>query len=367
MNTNNLHALIDRYEERYYTINDAENNEKFKWKAVQGFQEIWFSEAAQDIPFPQLFDLATKQSSVLINNSMISPTAGIVKMAEARPAEVEDLVRNVLFCPYATIDELQNNMDRFLYEIEAIRQELFPQFYRYKQERHAASCYLAFLNPEKHYIYRYSDAEEFAKHIEFGKDLGSGANFSLANYYEMADLVVEALKEHKTLLEKYDALIKNDPHYYYDESLHLLAFDLMYCCRCYNLYSGLKHASKKESIQAYTLQKLQEKESAERQAKILELEDQIHQIDIKISAYREISLLNVEVTQAKYGKGIVVEQNDEQVVVQFDSVRTSYIIDKKYPMRPRFIDDNSIVAALTHLSALKFERKQLLKKIDLLK
>ena len=54
----------------------------------------------------------------------------------------------------------------------------------------------------------------------------------------MADLVVEALKEHNSLLQKYEALLKGDPDYYYDPSLHLMAYDLMYCCRCYNFYYG---------------------------------------------------------------------------------------------------------------------------------
>ena len=106
--------------------------------------------------FAQLFDAATKRSSVLINNSMISPTTGIVKMAEQRPKEVERLVREVLFAEYESIADLQNNMDGFLEEIEKIRQDLFPRFYRYKQDRHAASCYLAFYAPEEHFIYRYS-------------------------------------------------------------------------------------------------------------------------------------------------------------------------------------------------------------------
>ena len=185
-------------------------------------------------------------------------------MAEQRPDEVERLVREVLFADYESIGDLQNNMDEFLEEIEKIRQELFPRFYRYKQDRHAASCYLAFFAPETHFIYRYSEAEEFAKYIEFGKDLGAGVDFKLENYYELAEIVVEALKEHPSLLEKHDALFKENDHYYYDTSLHLMTFDLMYCCRFYNFYTGLSHAKKKDSIKAYTAQQMKEKEEAER-------------------------------------------------------------------------------------------------------
>ena len=82
MNTENLHELINRYEDNYAMVNNSTHDEKFKWGAVRGFRDIWFSDNAASMTFAQLFDAATKRSSVLINNSVISPTTGIVKMAE---------------------------------------------------------------------------------------------------------------------------------------------------------------------------------------------------------------------------------------------------------------------------------------------
>ena len=106
MNTENLHELINRYENNYALVNDSKNDEKFKWSAVRGFRDVWFSDSASSMSFAQLFDAATKRSSVLINNSMISPTTGIVKMAEQRPKEVERLVREVLFADYDSIADV---------------------------------------------------------------------------------------------------------------------------------------------------------------------------------------------------------------------------------------------------------------------
>jgi hypothetical protein len=45
MNTNNLHELINRYENNYDMINDSTNDEIFKWEAVRGFRDVWFKEA----------------------------------------------------------------------------------------------------------------------------------------------------------------------------------------------------------------------------------------------------------------------------------------------------------------------------------
>jgi hypothetical protein len=363
MNKKNIDDLIKRYDQEYYMINDSEHEERFKWEAMKGFRDVWFSEEAKNLPFAEKFDRAMKKSSVMINNSTTSPTTGIIKMAEQRPEEIEKLFTELLFAPYASIDELQDHMDTFIDKTEEIRKELFPQFYRYKQDRHAVSCYLAFWKPEEHFVYRYSDAEEFSLHAEYGKDLGSGANFSLANYYEMAEIIVEALKEHKSLLEKYDALFKDNETYYYDESLHLLAFDLMYCCRCYNFYGKMEHMNKKESIEAYTAQQIKEKEEQERQEQIDALNERLHAIDVEMDGYREISLIGVDVTQAAKGKGTVIEQEGSKIKVRFDDGVTSYVINAKYAMRPRFADDEEVVAAFTAYDALLAEKKALEEKL----
>lgn len=363
MNKENLHELINRYESNYHLVTTAPAEEKFKWGAVRGFRDVWFSEKASSMSFSELFNEAAKESSVLINNSMISPTTGIVKMAEQRENEVKNLFQEVLFANYSTVSELQDHMDRFLDEIEIIRQELFPRFYRYKQDRHAASCYLSFYAPEKHFIYRYSEAEEFAQYIEFGKDLGSGSDFKLGNYYELAEIVVEALKEHPSLIEKYNAFFKNNDQYYYDQSLHIMAFDLMYCSRCYNFYSGLHHANKKDSIRAYTEKQLREKEAAERLKRITEIEDAIHALDVQMELYEEISLLGVEVTEKINGVGTVIAQDSNMITVQFPSKTTSYIINKKYKMRPHFENDDEIVEAFTELDNLKEQKSNLEKEL----
>ncbi len=368
MNIENLHELIRRYEENYYLINSEENNEIFKWKVVKLFRDVWFSEEYKGLPFAQRFHLATKDSSVLINNSMISPTNGVVKLAEEYPQEVEALFAETLFSGETDPAKVQDLMDRFLDEMEKLRQKKFPRFYRYKQERHAASCYLAFIDPAIHFIYRYSEAEEFAKYIEFGKSLGSGVDFSLVNYYEMATIVVEALKEHPRLIERHKEFIKDAPEYYRDESLHLMAFDLMYCSRYYNFYKGLSHASKKESLRAYTLQQAKEKEEQARLDLIQELEDDIHAIDIQLEQYEDISLLDVEVILGNFGTGTVVFHDHNMIKVQFLNEQKTFIISKKYPMRPSFDNDEAIVEAYTRYAELIDDRKRLQSKlISLLK
>ena len=360
MNAANLHELINRYEQNYHMVNSTEHNEIFKWRAVKHFHDTWFSDKVGTMPFAEMFNEAKRECSILIDNSQVAPTNGIVKMAEVCPTEVKTLFTDILFADFNDTDELQNHMEGFLEGIEKIRQRTMPQCWKYKQDRHAASCYLSFFAPEKHFIYRYSEAEEFAKYIEFGKDIGSGENFSLKNYYEMAELIVAALIEHPSLINLYEKLIVGDEHYYQDKSLHLLAFDLMYCCRTYNFYSGLEHAAKKDSIKAYKLEQLREEERKQKEQAIEKLQDEIHTIEVDMEQYDDISLIGVEITQSLYGKGTVVRQKANMVTVQFAEVEKTFVLGNKFPARPRFENDDEIVDAFTQFATLmeKLSSKQ---------
>ncbi len=364
MNNENLHELINRYEQNYYLVNNSEHDEIFKWRAVKQFHDVWHSEKLNTLPFSKLFNEAKSECSILIDNSQVAPTNGIVKLAECCSDEVKVLFTNILFAETNDVDEIQNNMENFLEQIELIRQREMPQNWKYKQDRHAVSCYLSFVNPEKHYIYRYSEAEEFAKYIEFGIDIGSGENFKLSAYYKMADLVVEALKEHPSLLDKYFTLISDESKYYQDKSLHLLAFDLMYCCRAYNFYNGLTHALKKDSVKAYKLEQLREAERKQKEEQIASLQSEIHSLEIELEQYSNISLIGVEVTQNKYGKGIVVAQNGNMVTIKFGDQEVKFVLGNMYLGRPRFENDGDIVEAFTKYAQIVDELKRKNKELE---
>lgn len=62
MNTANLNTLIQRYEDNFEWINNAEHDEIFKWRAVRCFQDVWFSEEVEDMTFAEKFKAATKSA-----------------------------------------------------------------------------------------------------------------------------------------------------------------------------------------------------------------------------------------------------------------------------------------------------------------
>ena len=358
MNTINLHRLIDRYEENFYTLNDSEHNEIFKWKAAKRFRDVWFSEEAKTMTFSEKFSAAKKEFSILMDNSYVSPSNGIVKIAEQDQDAVEKLFTDVLFADDGgDIVVRQNNMEKFLVEFDKLRARYYPQSFKFKQDRHSVSCYLAFYAPDENYIYRYRDAEDFAQNIEFGKDIGSGECFRLERYYEMCDMIVEALKEHPGLLEKHFTFLSDKC--YRDDSLHLLAFELMYCCRTYNYYSGMTHASKKDSIKAFTEAEARAKEAREKQEKIDALMAEIRELEHKTEVFSEISLLNVQVHQADHGVGVIIEQKVNKIKVKYSDCEKTYYINRKYINRPTFEDDKETVDAFTEYDEIVEQLKKL--------
>lgn len=360
MNLENLHRLIDLYEENFYEVNNSKNDESFKWRAAKRFRDVWFSEEAKSMTFSQKFNEAKKLFMNIMDNAYVSPSTGIVKIAEKDQEAMEHIFNNILFADDGgNIVQRQDNMERFLDMFDALRIKYYPQSFKFKQDRHSASCYLAFYAPDANYIYRHSEAEMFAQHIEFGKDIGSGQYFRLDYYYEMCDKVVEALKEHPSLIEKHFTFL-TDKHYK-DESLHLLAFDLMYCCREYNFYNGMSHATKKESIKAFTEAQARERERLEKEARIAELKNELYELEMQIANYQEIDLLNVEVADNKYGKGLVVEQHVNRLRIQFSDCEKNFVINKKYASRPTFENDTEIVEIMTEYDEA-FQRIEKLKR-----
>lgn len=346
MNLENLHRLIDKYEENFYELNNTEHDESFKWRAAKRFRDVWFSEDYKSLKFSEKFNEAKKAFYILMDNGYVSPSTGVVKIAEKDQDAVAHIFNDILFADDGgDIISRQNNMELFLDKFDELRMKYYPQSFKYKQDRHSASCYLAFFAPESNYIYRYSEAEIFAQHIEFGKDIGSGQYFRLDYYYEMCDKVVEALKEHPTLLEKHFTFLSEN--HFRDESLHILAFDVIYCSRAYNYYNGMAHVSKKESIKAFTEAQAREKERLEKEARIFDLQQELYDLEMQIENYQNISLVKVEVEHHKYGKGIIISQDINKVLIKFADCEKTFVINKKYAGRPTFENDTEVVEAMS--------------------
>lgn len=357
MNTATLDELLNRYEANMDVLYGPKHFELFKWRSLKTFQREWFSEKHAD--FPTRFNAATKDFGIMIDNSRMHPRNGVAKLYEHEPKTIEHLFCDVLFAnDGGDLALRQRNMDLFLDEMERLREKYYPANWSFKQDRHSAFTFLAMYAPEENYIYKFSEAETMAVYAEYGFDIGSGASFDLRLYYRMADEIVDRLKQHDSLLEKHFA--KLDEYCYVDRSLHLLAFDIMYCCRTYEFYKGLSYTPKKKLIKQIKEHKTQADASAQVQQKIESLESQIEDLELSLPDVSEISLLNVEVTSKVHGTGIVIKHDRTRIWVRFSDVTLSFSLEKQYHQRPTFENDEEVVEIYSEYAAI-------MKKIDTLK
>lgn len=85
MNAAILDELIHLYEENMDTLYGSEHDEIFKWRALKTFQREWLRNDHLD--FASRFNAATKDFSVLIDNSRMHPRNAVVKLCEKDSAE----------------------------------------------------------------------------------------------------------------------------------------------------------------------------------------------------------------------------------------------------------------------------------------
>lgn len=371
MNLENLHELINRYEENLDRLYRTESYELFKWEAVKTWQDEWFKPEGCFSSFAERYSAATKSFSVFIDNSTMHPSAGVTKLCEKEPETVESLFCDVLLKdPNGSVAAVQDNMEAFLSGYEELRQKYFPKQWYYKQERHSASVYLAVNDPTFNYAFKSSEAHMMSKYIGFGYNIGAGESFSLENYYRLCEEVVSALKEHERLLERhFDSL---NERCYEDRSLHMLAFDIIYCSRAYNFYKGLEaperpnKIKKKSKVTEISAEELARRE-AERQEKIKEIESEIEELESISDNCEDISLIGVQVTSDKDGIGTVIAQDINLITVQFENDEKKFKLDKQYANRPRFDEDDEIVEAFTNYARRQERLKELHKKLEQLR
>lgn len=372
MYKDNLHKLIDQYEMSMDSLYGDEHDELFKWRAFKTWRNEWFKPEGAFVSFIDRYNAARKDLSLAIDNSRMHPSSGVIKIWEKEPEAVEHLFNGVLFAQTNNdVYAVQKCMEGFLSEYEVLRQKHFPGNWSYKMDRHSASVFLAMMNPDFNYPYKATEANAMAKYTAFEYSLGSGQDFNLRNYYMLCDEIVTCLQEHESLLRKHFERLTDE--FYYDKSLHLLAFDLIYCSFHYNFYEGLiappsKRESNKNNRSKGTILEDARRHDEEKNQKIQLLQKQIEEVEVACEEYSDISLIGVQVTTGKYGIGTVVSQEKNNIGVSFANQPKTikYVLDKKYTARPRFEDDETIIEAFTEYGSKLELIEKLKKEIELL-
>ncbi len=312
MNKGNLNKLISNYIANFNFINDK-HMEYYKWEAVKYFQDHWDIDAPD---FASMLKECLKESYNLINNKVVQPANGIIKLAE-KPELTEvirQMFKDLLADDNGDIDKRQDKIDAFLDKSQKLIEKYYKGSWKYNQSRGTVILYLSFIEPDKNYMFKSEQAKEFMYCTEFGKNFGCGENFSLKTYYEMCDEVVEAIKATPELIELHRGRMTEKM--WPDDNYHILAYDI--------IYSSTKHIShndisfvKPTNSRAQTREKQAQAKREELAADLERLNTELIEARSERAEYDEFSLNCLEVTHKKYGEGTVVSQSGSSLKVRF--------------------------------------------------
>ena len=168
INLEKLATILEQFKARFPSI---WRNEKYKWQAVQHFQNTWNIDAED---FGKMFEAATAKTSNLLASGYAFPRGMIISMAKADDDAIRAMFRDLF-------DETQDvdvRMEAFQLAAEAIRAKYDDgTWHNHFQNTNAISTYLWLMYPDKYYIYKYGLYRTTAK--EIGADYSPKANGSV--------------------------------------------------------------------------------------------------------------------------------------------------------------------------------------------
>lgn len=315
MNRTNLERLLSNYIENFDFINNETNAEYYKWEAIKHFQDNWDIDAPD---FAAMFKESVKASYNLINNRIVQPTNGIVKLAERSELTetIRQMFKDLLADDGGDIDKRQDKIYAFLEKADELLNTYYKGSWKYAQDMRTVIFYLSFLEPEKNYMFKATQAREFMYCVEYGNDFGSGENFSLRKYYEMCDELVAAIKDTPELVELHQRRLTGTM--WENDDYHILAYDIIYSAIVYNLYSNItivKPNRNKTKAQNHE-QAIQEKRDA-LNAELVSINENLNELLQSRANFDDFSAKGLEVSHKMFGTGIVVAHNGNMLSIKF--------------------------------------------------
>lgn len=316
MNRNNLDKIIEQYVEQYDIINAPEeqggNDEGYKWRVIDSFKKHWDVNAAD---FKSMFNEATDEvgKTNLLNNTVL-PLQGISDLMLQFDEEefVREQFQKLFSDDNGDIIARGNRVFAFVDAMNRKIEENFPGSWKYKQNTFSAVFYLNLWKPDSNYIYRATEAHEWADCIEYADDFGTGSSFSLSKYYVMMDELRGELHKYPELMRLHKKHM-DDGHFCFDDDMHLLAFDIVFCSHYKRFYNEcpVLGVPTKDRIRI-----------AKAKEEIEEAEDEMDKINERIAALKKAllptpSLIHLDVSHKKYGNGKVIAEEDDRFIVRF--------------------------------------------------
>lgn len=347
MNANNLHSKIEFYIKNFDFVNNETNREYYKWEAIKHFQNHWDIDASD---FSSMFKESMSKTSNLINNRIVQPINGIIKLAENYEYcnKVREAFKELFYTKDdGDIEKRQKRIECFVDSINNWLDICEHGKWKYKQDFRVGLFYLNMFAPQENYLFKSTNCRLFKDYIEFESDFGSGADFSLKKYYKMCDVLLAAINESSELKELHRARLNDNM--VGNDNYHILTFDIIYCLSVYDLYGELTYTKRKKMSANQKALSLKQEELTEELKNIqCELSDNYN----KLSEYDDFSIVGTDVKN-KLGKtGVVIAQNEGKITVKFADKEVKFVIPNAFSDGFLITEDFETIAILKDIAEL---------------
>lgn len=153
--------------------------EKYKWEAVQWFQEHWDVNAPE---FVKMLKAALAKADNLLTSQNNFPKAMIIGFATDAPEEVRAMFIELFDENKDVIERIQAFKDRSVVLLKKYGRGAAQHF----QKENAISTYLWLRFPDKYYIYKYSEVKNVADELQCDYSFKKGAyTENLRHFYQL--------------------------------------------------------------------------------------------------------------------------------------------------------------------------------------
>lgn len=194
--------------------------ERFKWQAVQHFQDTWDIDAPD---FANMLEDALSKTGILLASRKNYPRKMIVEFAQHSPDEVRSMFRALFDESTDICKRIANFKDR----ADGLLRTHYDEGTHTFQTENSITTYLWLRYPDRHYIYKFSEAKAFAAALDSPLEFIAGHFESdIRNFYALYDAICAYLQRDGEIVDLLRSHVAATPGCYPDPQLRTLTFDV---------------------------------------------------------------------------------------------------------------------------------------------
>lgn len=218
LNKDKLATLLSEYKADFSA---RWKNENYKWVAIKTFQDNWNIDAKN---FYEMLKASLSKTGNLLASAGFFPAKMILLFAEKNPEQVRKMFRNL----FDESLELTQRIEGFKKTSDKLleKHKQNNNFANHYQTENTISTYLWLHNPDKYYIYKFSEYKRVVQALDAQYDVKKGQQDNITSCFALYNEVSKTIKQDTELAELVQKHI--EANHYKDRKLKVTTVDFCF-------------------------------------------------------------------------------------------------------------------------------------------